>query len=74
VESGQEFRGETCFPFGGMNTEAVNDVNGFLVKATGIFVANGGDNLIFFLDEKDDLIGGVQDGVQGYRDLTKELF
>jgi hypothetical protein len=59
VKDGQEFCGETCASLGGVNTEAVYDVNGFLVKATGIFVANGGDYLILFLDEEDDLVTGI---------------
>jgi len=74
MEGGQEFGGESRFPFGGVNTEAVNDVNGFLVKETGICVAYGGNGLVSFLDEQDDLVGGIQDGFQSHGILAKELF
>ena len=51
MEDGQEFCGESCFPFGGVNTEAVNDVYRFLVKMAGIPVTYRCDYVIPFLDE-----------------------
>jgi hypothetical protein len=52
VENSQEFCGEPRFPFGGVDTEAVNDIDRMMiVKAAGIFVANGGKGLSLFLDE-----------------------
>jgi hypothetical protein len=74
MEDGQEFCGESCFPFGGVNTEAVNDVYGFLVKAAGISITYRCDYVIPFLDEQDDLIGGIQDRFQRHGSLAKKLF
>jgi hypothetical protein len=74
MEDGQEFRGESCFPFGGVNTEAVNDVNGFLVKAAGIPVTYSCDYVILFFQEQDDLMGGIQDRFQSHGILAKKLF
>jgi len=58
-----------------MDTEAVNDMNGLILKETCVFIANGGDNGTLFLDEQDDFVGRVQDWFEcrtGGR--AKELF
>ncbi len=59
VEGGQKRRSEARSPPCRMDAETVNDVDRVVIKAAGIAVANGGDNLGSVLDKQNDLIGGV---------------
>ena len=62
MEGGQKRRGETRLSPCRMDAETVNDVDRVVIKAAGIAVANGGDNLRLVPDKQDDLLGGVQNG------------
>jgi hypothetical protein len=56
VKSRKELAGEAGAPFGRMDTEAVDYMNGLLFKESRILVANRGENSVFLFDEQDDFI------------------